>query len=121
VLKATTNACGKSQLQQRKMSSKGTEGKQPFKQMTTRTQANLKFVMGQPMITANEPGKVGKACSDLHNYCVQNYDSGLVILGSYKDHHFLVNDEIFMVTFSDLYDLYNLDALDISLMRCFAL
>jgi hypothetical protein len=52
---------------------------------------------------------------------MQNYESGLVILGSYKDCLFLVGDDVFMVTFSNLYDLFNLDALDISLMHCFAL
>jgi hypothetical protein len=46
---------------------------------------------------------------------------GQGILVSYKDHHFLVGDDIFIITFIDLYFLFNLDALDISLMRCFAL
>jgi hypothetical protein len=34
---------------------------------------------------------------------------------------FLVGDDIFIIAFFDLYNLFNLDALDISLMRCFAL
>jgi hypothetical protein len=84
-------------------------------------QANLKFVMGQPMLTADELDKVGQACKDLHNYYTQNYESSLGILGSYKDRHFLVGDDIFMITFSNLNDLFNLDALDISLMRSFTL
>jgi hypothetical protein len=77
--------------------------------------------MDQPMLTVDVLSKAGKACIDLHNYYMQNYESGLDILGSYKDRFFLVGDGIFMVTFSDCYDLFNLDALDISLMRCFAL
>jgi hypothetical protein len=40
---------------------------------------------------------------------------------SYKDRHFLVGDDIFVISWSDLYDIFNLDALDISLMRYFAL
>jgi hypothetical protein len=32
-----------------------------------------------------------------------------------------VGDGFFLISFSDLYDLFNLDALDVSLMRCFAL
>jgi hypothetical protein len=119
--KATKNACGKSQPQQRKISSKATKGKQRFKQMTAMMQANLKFVMGQPMLTADELDKVGQACKDLHKYYTQNYESSLGILGSYKDRHFLVGDDIFMITFSNLNDLFNLDALDISLMRSFTL
>jgi hypothetical protein len=77
--------------------------------------------MGQPILTIDELGKAGQACSDLHNYYIQNYESSLDILGLYKDHHFLVGDDNFMITFSDLYDLLNLDVLDISLMRCFTL
>jgi hypothetical protein len=81
------------------MSFKATKGKQPFKQTITMTQANLKFVMGQPMLTANELGKAGQPCIELHNYYIQNYERSLDMLVSYKDHHFL----------------------DISLMRYFAL
>jgi hypothetical protein len=40
---------------------------------------------------------------------------------SYKDCHFLVGDNVFLISWSDLYDLFNLDALDISLMHCFVL
>jgi hypothetical protein len=77
--------------------------------------------MGQPILTTDELGKAGQACIDLHNYYIQNYESSLDILGLYKDHRFLVGDDNFMITFSDLYDLLNLDVLDISLMRCFTL
>jgi hypothetical protein len=90
------------------MSSKTTKVKQPFKQMITMTQANSKFIMGQPMLIVDELGKAGQVCKDLHNYYIQNYESGLDILGSYKDYHFLVGDDIFMITFSDLYDLLTL-------------
>jgi hypothetical protein len=84
-------------------------------------QANPKFVIGQSMLTVNELDKTGQPCINLHNYYIQNYQIGLYILVSYKDHHFLVGDRLFIITFSDLYDLFNLDALDISLMHCFAL
>jgi hypothetical protein len=77
--------------------------------------------MVQPMLTADELGKVGKACIDLHDYYMQNYESSLVVLGSYKDHHFVVGDNIFMVAFSNFYDFFNLDTLDISLMYRFTL
>jgi hypothetical protein len=103
------------------MSSKATKGKQPLQQSTAMTQVNLKFVMGQPMLTVDELVKAGQPCIDLHNYYIQNYMSDLDILVSYKDHHFLVGNAVFIITFFDLYDLFNLDALDISLMSCFAL
>jgi hypothetical protein len=53
------------------------------------------------MLTVDVLSKAGKACIDLHNYYMQNYESDLDILGSYKDRHFLVGDDIFKVTFSD--------------------
>jgi hypothetical protein len=77
--------------------------------------------MGQPMLTAVELGKVGQPCIDLHNCYVQNYERGIDIVVSYKDRYFLMSDDIFIIIFSELYDLFNLDALDISLMHCFTL
>jgi hypothetical protein len=85
------------------------------------TQSNPKFVMGKPMLTINALHKVGQPCVDLHNYYINNYKSGQDIIVSYKDSHFLVGDDVFLISFSDLYDLFNLDALDVSLMHCFAL
>jgi hypothetical protein len=85
------------------------------------SQANLKFVMGMPMLTANMLHKVGKPCVELHNYYINNYKSGQDIIVSYKEHHFLVGDDIFLISWFDLYNLFNLDALDVSLMHCFAL
>jgi hypothetical protein len=43
------------------------------------------------------------------------------IIVSFKEEHFLVGNAIFVISWSDLYDLFNLNALDISLMRCFTL
>jgi hypothetical protein len=39
----------------------------------------------------------------------------------FKDRHFLVGEGVFIITLSDMYDLCNLDTLDIYLMRCLAL
>jgi hypothetical protein len=77
--------------------------------------------MGKPMLTVNTLHKVGQPCVELHNYYMNNYKSGQDIIVSYKDRHFLVGDDFFLISFSDLYDLFNLDVLDVSLMRCFAL
>jgi hypothetical protein len=104
------------------MSSKTTKGKQPLQWTTAKMQANPKFAMGQLMLTANELlRKVGQPCINLHNYYIQNYQRGIDKIVSYKDRHFLVGHDIFIVTFSNLYDLFNLDALDISLMNRFTL
>jgi hypothetical protein len=122
------NLRSKSLPQQLKMSSKGTKGKKPLKESVANpklpsamTQANLKFVMGKLMLTIDTFHKVGQPCVELHNYYINNYKSGHDIIVSYKDYHFLVSDDFFLVSFSILYDLFNLDALDISLMRCFIL
>jgi hypothetical protein len=77
--------------------------------------------MGQPMLSVDELHKAGQPYIDIHNYYIQNYQRGLNILVLYKDWHFLVGDDIFPITFSDLYDLFNLDALDVSLIRYFTL
>jgi hypothetical protein len=110
------------------MSSKGTKGKKPLKESvanpklsSTMAQANLKFVMGKLMLTADVLHKAGQPCVNLHNYYMNNYKSGQNMIVPYKDHLFLVGDDFFLISFSDLYDLSNIDVLDVSLMHCFAL
>jgi hypothetical protein len=77
--------------------------------------------MGKPMLAVNTLHKIGQPCAELHNYYINNYKSGQDIIVSYKDHHFLVGGGFFLISFSNLYDLFNLNMLDVSLMRCFAL
>jgi hypothetical protein len=110
------------------MSSKGTKGKKPLivsvtnpKLPSAMTPAHPKFVMGKPMLTINALHEAGQPCIELHNYYINNYMSGQDIIVSYKDRHFLVGYGFFLISFSDLYDLFNLNALDVSLMRYFAL
>jgi hypothetical protein len=73
------------------------------------------------MLIVDQLHEAGQYCVELHNYHIHNYKMGQEIIVQFKDHHFLVGDNIFVVTFFDFYDLFNLDALDISLMRFFAL
>jgi hypothetical protein len=122
------NVRAKSLSQQWKMSSKGTKGKKPLKKSVANskmplamTQANPKFVLGKPMLTVDAIHKAGQPCVEFYNYYMNNYKFGQDIIVSYKDRHFLVSDGFFVISFSDLYDLFNLDVLDVSLMRCFAL
>jgi hypothetical protein len=109
------------------MSSKATKGNQPLKELSnpklppTMTQSNPNFVMGKPMLTTDALDKEGQASVDLHNYYINNYKSGQDIIVSYKNRHFLVGDDYFFISFSDLYDIFNLDALDVSLLHCFTL
>jgi hypothetical protein len=118
----------KSHSQQQKMSSKETKGKKPLKESeanpklpTAMTHANPKFQMEKPMLTVDTLKEAGKSCVVLHDYYINNYKKHQHIIGGFKDKHFLVGEVIFLISWSDLYDLFTLDALDISLMRCFAL
>jgi hypothetical protein len=110
------------------MSSKATKGKKPVKESeanpklsTAMMQANPKFVMVKPMLTVNAVKQAGKSCVELHNYYIHNYKKGQDIIASFKEEHFLLGNDIFLISWSDLYDFFNLNALDISLMHCFAL
>jgi hypothetical protein len=109
------------------MSSKTTKGKQQWKESSNlklppaMTQANPKFVMGKLMLTVDVLHKAGQPCVELHDYYINNYKSGQDIIVLYKDHHFLVGDDFFVIAFSDLYDLFILNVLDVSLIRCFTL
>jgi hypothetical protein len=73
------------------------------------------------MLIVDQLREAGQYCVELHNYHIHNYKTGQEIIVQFKDHHFLVGDNIFVVTLFDFYDLFNLDMLDISLMRFFAL
>jgi hypothetical protein len=122
------NVHGKSHLLQWKMSSKAIKDKKLVNESeanpklpTAMTQDNPEFVMGRLMLTVNTLKQAGKSCVELHNYYINNYKSGQDIIASYKDQHFLVGDGTFLISWSDLYDFFNLDALDVRLMRFFAL
>jgi hypothetical protein len=95
-------------------------GKQPM-QKTAMTQSNLKYVKGKVMLTTDQLRDAGWYCVKLHNYYIQNYKTDKHIMVQYKDHHILLGDDTFVITFYDLHGLFTLDALDISLMRYFTL
>jgi hypothetical protein len=77
--------------------------------------------MGWLMLIVDALKQVGKSCVKLHNYYINNYKLGQDIMLLYMDRHFLVGDDVFVISWFDLYDLFNLDALDVGLMRCFVL
>jgi hypothetical protein len=79
--------------------------------------------MGKPMLTVDALHKADPPCAELHNYYINNYKSGQdirhnnVVQGSPLSG----GNNFFVISFSDLYDLFNLNVLDVPLMRCFAL
>jgi hypothetical protein len=110
------------------MSLKETKGKKSLKELeanlklpTTMTHANPKFQMGKLMLTVDTLKEAGKSCVVLHNYYINNYKIRQHIIGGFKEKHFLVGEGIFLISWSDLYDLYTFDTLDISLICYFAL
>jgi len=75
-------------------------------------------------LTAVELENAGHATTSLHNYYLQCCaEKKKYIVASYKCGHLLREAEVecFLLCFNDLYDLFNLDALDVSLLRSFTL
>jgi hypothetical protein len=110
------------------MSSKKTKGKKPLKDSeanlklpTTITHANPEFQMGKPMLIVDTLKEASKSCLVLHNYYINNYKKCQHIIGGFKEKHFLVGEGIILISWSDLYDLFTLDTLDISLIHCFTM
>jgi hypothetical protein len=58
---------------------------------------------------------------DTSSHAMVKVDMVHDIIVSYKDRHFLVGNNFFLISYSNLYDLFTLDSLDFSLMRCFTL
>jgi hypothetical protein len=115
--KKTKNVCAKSKPKQK--TSKVNKGKQQLQQKAM-TQANPKYIRGQPMLIADQLRDAGRYCVKLYNY-IKNYKMSGDIMVQFKDCHFLLGDDIFVITFSNLHDLFTFDALDISLMHRFIL
>ncbi|RLN24014.1 hypothetical protein C2845_PM07G11800 [Panicum miliaceum] len=100
--------------------------KQPKKAVSSPwTQPNAKFKFGEPMLTEAALESAGPSCVTLHKYytpaCGEKKKSDIVVL--FKHCHFLrsLDKECLLVSLADLYDLFNLDAVDTSLLRCFSL
>jgi hypothetical protein len=124
-LKQKTIVRSKSQTEQK--SSKAKQPLQlPSKGMlksisTAMTSAHPKFQKGKWMLNANELCKAGQFYVEVHNYYILNWKKIDVIVVKYRQSHFLMDDGVFIISLSYLYDLFNLDVLDVSLMRRFTL
>jgi hypothetical protein len=88
------------------MSSKETKGKKPLKEseansklLTAMAHVNLKFQMGEPMLTVDTLKEAGKSCVVLHDYYINNYKKKHQhIIGGFKEQHFLVGEGIFLIS-----------------------
>ena len=83
-----------------------------------------KYSIGKPLCPDTELARAGFACQALHAWYMRKTgkkgcDSGITI--AYKDEHFFNGTGNFVLGFNDLYDLFNLAALDASLLRCWTM
>jgi hypothetical protein len=124
-LKQKTIVRSKSQKEQ-----KSSKAKQLLQQLskgklksisTAMISVNPKFEKEKWMLNANELCKAGRFCVELYNYYILNWKRIDVIVVKYRQSHFLTNNGVFIISLSNLYDMFNLDVLDVSLMRCFVL
>ena len=86
------------------------------------TSAHSKFVMGNPMLSELDLVTAGANTKGLHTHYMTHANSDdTSIVGHYKAEDLHSGPGYFSVSWSDLYDVFNLDALDISLIRCLTL
>ena len=83
---------------------------------------NPLYKPGEPQLTKVELKAVDESTRALHEYYMTSYSAGKQsIIVQYEERHFLCKSNYFLVTWSDLYDLFNFSELDTSIMRCWAL
>jgi len=87
------------------------------------TMPNPKYKPGEPMLSEKALKLSGPSCEALHAYIMEQSANGAIdiptkVAASYFDSE----DELKLaVGFNDLYDLFNLESLDMSLLRCWTL
>ncbi|KAG0520251.1 hypothetical protein BDA96_08G057800, partial [Sorghum bicolor] len=89
------------------------------------TKANPNFKCGEAMLKENELGSCGPSTLALHAYyleaCAQHKVDIMIDFDPSQFWHTEKSANDLVVGFNDLYDLFNLDALDMGLLRCFSL
>ncbi|TVU00599.1 hypothetical protein EJB05_53962, partial [Eragrostis curvula] len=89
------------------------------------TSTNPNFSFGQPLLTLNELEIAGPATTALHGFYMKlplsKKRSGIMLHFKRSHFHRSLDNEFFNIPFSDIFDLLNYDALDMSILRCFTL
>ena len=90
---------------------------------TVWTMANPKYKPSEPMLSEKALKSAGPSCQALHAYIMKQSGNGAIdIPAKVAASYFHTEDDLKLaVGFNDLYDLYNLDSLDMSLLRCWTL
>ena len=84
-----------------------------------------KFTLGVSLVPDSQLRHLGMICNRLHAWYMEksnmkpNRQSAFTL--KYKETHFLHDSGYIVVTFEDLFLLFNLDELDASLLRCWTL
>ena len=75
------------------------------------------------MMSTKELASAGVNTRGLHKHYMTHtmHDDNTSIVGEFKAEDLHSGSGVFSVALSDLYDLFSLDALDISLIRCLTL
>ena len=86
------------------------------------TFAHSKFEMGKPMLSELDLATAGVNTKGLHkHYMTHANDDNTSIVGQFKAENLHSGPDFFSVSWSDMYDVFNLDALNIFLIRCLTL
>jgi len=123
---ATPKKKGRGKAEPKEPIQKATESKgkaapkEPAKNVWT--SAHSKFEMGKPMLSELVLATAGVNTKGLHKHYMTHASGGdTSIVGQFKAEDLHSGIGFFSVSWSDLYDVFNLDALDISLIRCLTL
>ena len=123
---ATPKKGGRGKSEPKEPAQKATESKgkaapkEPAKNVWT--SAHSKFVMGNPMLSELDLATAGVNTKGLHKHNMTHAnDDNTSIMGQFKAKDLHSGPSFFSVSWSDLYIVFNLDALDISLIRCLTL
>ena len=124
---ATPKKKGRGKAEPKEPAQKATEskGKAAPKEPAAKnvwTSAHSKFVMGNPMLSELDLATAGVNTKGLHkHYMTHANDDNTSIVGQFKAEGLHSGPGFFSISWSNLYDVFNLDALDISLIRCLTL
>jgi len=87
------------------------------------TMANPKYKPGEPMLSEEALKIAGESCEGLHAFVMQKSLHGTTEISAKVPASCFDTDGELQLTvgFNDLYDLFNLDSLDVGLLRCWTL
>lgn len=84
-----------------------------------------KFTLGVSLVPESQLPRLGMICNTLHAWYMQKSNMKPIRQSAftvkYTEQHFLHDTGYIVVTFEDLFLLFNLDELDASLLRCWTL